>query len=313
MKPIRLRDFIRVGDCYFSVVGYKNQEKVKCFLRYVPGGSRSGFKKLSHDEAIAYPPTKKYYSGGVFLVPLCDISEIYKPEERICEIAREDAEVRKIVEFFNQTGIPLNEMGVTGSRLIGLQSSESDVDFIIYGKWWFKGREMLRKGIKRGKLQEPSEDVWEFIYKKRNVSLPFDVFKAHERRKYHRAMISSTYFDLLYVRGYNELSQGFPEKSGKKIEKAVVIAKLTDDKLIFDYPAYYPVDGEVKAVLSFTHTYVGQVFRGETLEARGIIEEIDGEKYLIVGTRREADDEYVVSLDFLECSGLLNEFRRWKS
>ncbi len=310
MKPIRLRDFVRAENCYFSVVGYENQRKVKCFLRYVPGGSRAGYRKLSYDEAITQPIAEKYLQDGIFYIPHHDIDEVYKPEERISEIVKEDEDVKKVVEFFKS--IPLGEMGVTGSRLIGLQNDESDVDFVIYGKSWFKGREMLKKGIESGKLEEPDYSMWDFIYRKRKVPLPFDVFISHERRKYHRGIVSSTYFDLLYVRGYNELNGVFPEEKGEKIERAVVIAKLLDDRFTFDYPAYYPVGGEIKAVLSFTHTYTGQVVKGETFEARGVVEKIGDEKYLIVGTKREAKNEYIVSLDFLECCGLLNEFRRWK-
>ncbi|RLI71644.1 DNA polymerase subunit beta, partial [Archaeoglobales archaeon] len=59
-KPIRLRDFVRVGNFYFSVLGYKNDEYVKCFLRYVPDekGDRikdgKRFRKLIHDEAVSF-------------------------------------------------------------------------------------------------------------------------------------------------------------------------------------------------------------------------------------------------------------------
>ncbi|AEA46352.1 nucleotidyltransferase domain-containing protein [Archaeoglobus veneficus] len=314
MKPIRLRDFVRVSSAYFSVVGYRNEDAVKCFLRYVPGGSRKGFRKLTHDEATAHPLAKKYYRDGIFLIPLEDVDEIYKPEERIRDVIESDEEVRRIVEFFK--GIPLHAMGVTGSRLIGLQSGESDVDFVMYGRWWFEAREMLKKGISSGRLSEPDDDMWEFIYRKRKVPIPFDIFVAHERRKYHRAMLSSTYFDLLYVRDYCDIYKGFSEKRGKKLGKATVRGKLMDDSLVFDYPAYYPIEGEVngvKAVLAFTHTYVGQVFRGEVIEARGVVEEIEGEKYLIVGTKREVEDEYIVSLSFLEEARLADEFRRWES
>ena len=218
MKPIRLRDFIRVGDLYFSVIGYKHDNGVKCFLRYVPNenGDRAKdgrkFKKLLHEEAIKFATENvKYFDGHIFVVPVEDVDEIFKPEERLNEI--KSKEVTKIVEFFS--GIPRSEMGVTGSRLIGLENSESDVDFVMYGKWWFKGREKIRKGIERGKVAEPGNDTWEFIYRKRKVNVPYDVFLAHEKRKFHRAVMGSTYFDLLYVRGYDELDKGVPEEKGR--------------------------------------------------------------------------------------------------
>lgn len=309
MRPIRLRDFVKIGDLYFSVLGYKNSKKVKCFLRYSPrsDGDREKngkkFKKLSHDEAINHPQAAKYFDGKIFRVPVEEIEMVYKPEEKLREVM--DSDVSKIVNFFNF--IPMQEMGVTGSRLIGLQGGESDVDFVVYGKWWFLAREKLKKGIETGKLLDLDEDSWEFIYKKRKVILPFNVFVAHEKRKFHRAFLGDTYFDLLYVRGYEEIDRDIPEEPGEKVGKKTIRAKVGDDSYIFDYPAYYPVDREVKAILCFTHTFVGQAFRGEEVIARGEVEIIDGEKYLVVGTKREVEDEFIISLDLLDKENLKEE------
>ncbi len=313
-KPIRLRDFIEVDGLYFSVVGYKNSKKIKCLLRYVPDESgdrvKDGvrYKKLSHKEAVNYPRTKKYYDNGIFRVPIDEVDRVYKPEERLKDV--KSNEVKKIVEYFDL--VPISKMGVTGSRLIGLEGKESDVDFIVYGKWWFAAREKIRKGIEKGTLQEPDEETWDFIYRKRKITMPYNIFLEQERRKYHRAFLGSTYFDLLYVRDYGEMNKSIPEDPGKKLGKFTLEAEVLDDSLIFDYPAYYPVKhSEVKAVLCFTHTYVGQAFKGELLRARGDLEEINGEKYLVVGTRREVEDEYIVSLSLIENLGLVEEFKEW--
>ncbi|AKG92550.1 Uncharacterized protein conserved in archaea [Geoglobus ahangari] len=305
-KPIRLRDFIRVGDLFFSVVGYRNDESVKCFLRYAPGkGGRfkdgREYRKLSHEEAIAVG--ERYFSPkeGVFRVNHTEIDEVFKPEERLSEAM--DSEVRKVVDFLHE--IPREEMGVTGSRLIGLKGQESDVDFVVYGRYWFEARERIKRGIERGELSEPDDETWEFIFRKRKPPLSYEAFLLHERRKYHRAFIGSTYFDLLYVRGYEELNKPIPEEVGTKLGKMRVVARVISDRDVFDYPAYYPVDHpEIRAVLSFTHTYAGQVFEGEVLEAYGQLEEIDGERYLIVGTKRETEDEYIVSRTLLERMGV---------
>lgn len=312
MRPIRLRDFVRIGDFYFSVLGYKNAERVKCFLRYSPHekGERAKngkrFKKLSHEEALAHPLAEKYFENGIFRIPVKDIDEVFKPEEKLEYVM--DSNVAKVVDFFSS--IPVDQMGVTGSRLIGLQSDESDVDFIVYGKWWFLAREMLRKGIENGSLQDLDESAWDFIYRKRKVPLPFELFVAHEKRKFHRAYLGETYFDLLYVRGYEEIDNGIPEEMGTKLGKITIEASVLDDRYIFDYPAYYQVEHkEVKAILCFTHTFAGQAFKGERVIARGDLEEINGEKYLVVGTKREVEDEFIISRDLIEKEGFeLSEY-----
>ena len=305
---LRLRDFIRVKDCYFSVIGYEHKDGVKCLLRYVPdpNGDRllNGvrYKKLSHREALTR--FKEYIKDGIFVIPFNMIDEVYRPDERLPYICKVDEEVRRVAEFFS-----LPKMGVTGSRLIGLSGKDSDVDFVIYGKYWFDvGREKIKKGIERGVLWCD----YEYVYKKRNVTLPFEVFKVHEERKFNKAILDDIRFDLLYVR--DKEKSKIPEKKGKKVGERTIVAEVIDDSLIFDYPACYIIKHpEIKAVLSFTHTFVGQAFKGEIIEARGVVEEIDGEKYLIVGTMREVKDEYIVSLTLLENTKLLDEFKAWKS
>lgn len=314
-SAIRLRDFVRVGDWYFSVIGYRNGNGIKCFLRYIPDekGDRKKegkyFRKLLHREATEFASKNtNYFNGKIFIVPPEDVQEVFKPEERL-EV---EGEVGKVVNFFS--GVPLQKMGVTGSRLIGLEKEGSDIDFVMYGKWWFKGREKIKSGIDRGEIAEPDIDTWESIFNKRKVNIPFNVFLHHEKRKFHRAVMGSTYFDLLYVRDYGELENEVPEEEGQKKNKTTIEGEVTEDSLIFDYPAYYPLKhDEVEAVLCFTHTFAGQVFKGETLEARGYVEEINGRNYLIVGTEREVEDEYIVSLSFMNRQGLTGDFNQWKN
>ncbi|MFW5638973.1 MAG: DNA polymerase subunit beta, partial [Methanoculleus sp.] len=72
----------------------------------------------------------------------------------------------------------------------------------------------------------------------------------------------------------------------------------------FDNPAVYAVDhDEIGRVLSFTHTYSGQALAGEVIEARGVVERHGDERWLIVGTTREAKGEYIISKTLLESSG----------
>jgi predicted nucleotidyltransferase len=83
--------------------------------------------------------------------------------------------------------------------------------------------------------------------------------------------------------------------------KETVEGVVTDDRLAFDAPAIYPLEGAtVDKVLSFTHTYTGQVRAGETLRAKGVVEQHGDERWLVVGTTREAKGEYIISLTLLE-------------
>lgn len=141
--------------------------------------------------------------------------------------------------------------------------------------------------------------MWRRIYEKRKPEIPYDRFVLHEQRKWNRGQIEGTYFDILYTRSYDEIKSA-PSGKGTVLGKQTIEAKVKDASLAFDNPAIYEVEHEsVSRVLSFTHTYSGQALAGETIEACGVLEQHGSERWLIIGTTREARGEYIVSKTLL--------------
>jgi predicted nucleotidyltransferase len=298
---IRLRDFIEDSDGWlYAVSTYDNREKVGCVLRYIPQttGERERqdgrrFHKLDFDEAYdLIRRIKPAYANAVQRVPVDDLVRIYKPEEELSSICARNRKVRQLVTLFT---LPGGAMGCTGSFLCGLENEASDIDLVIYGTAWFTAQEQLRKMIGEGVINDLSPEMWQKVYHKRQPAIPFNVFVLHEKRKWNRGEIEGTYFDLLYTRSYRDLGN-VPAGKGRVIDRRCITAPVTDASLSFDSPAIYEVEhDEISRVLSFTHTYSGQALKGEIIEAKGVCEEHDGEKWLVVGTSRIAPDEYIVS------------------
>lgn len=290
---MRFRDFIEVDGHYFSVL--KDGDPVTAVLRYVPNGGRvkgdRSYRKVKHSESGMYFP--ELHKDGFHYIPSKIIDRHYdamKMLKYVCEI---DECVRKVADFFR-----LEKMGVTGSRLIGLAKEKSDVDFVLYDECFEIGREMIRRGIERGILEEPD---FEEVYRKREVSLPYEIFEVHERRKFNKAVVDGVKFDILYVGGDVKIVRG------KRMGKVTLRGKVVDADP-FNYPASYRLND--CEILCYTHTFVGQAFVGEVVEARGILEIVNGERFLIVGSRREVEDEYAVSLTLLEKEGMSYDFER---
>ena len=309
MKPVRLRDFIEDRDgCIYAVSNYDNNDRIGCILRYVPelDGERTSlsghrYRKYDFVESFAWiREHKPEYLNMVHRVPHGDVARVYKPEEEIGRVTARNVRVRRLLSHFN---LPPGSFGCTGSLLCGLENAASDIDMVVYGDAWFSAQRQLRHLVGIGVIPVMSAGMWRKVYEKRVPEIPFEAFVLHEQRKWNRGEFEGTYFDLLYTRDYGNLD-AVPPGAGEVLGRATIEATVTDASLSFDSPAVYAVDhGEISRVLSFTHTYSGQALAGEVIEARGVVEQHGDERWLIVGTTREAKREYIISKTLLESAG----------
>jgi len=306
MLPVRLRDFIEDRDGWlYAVSTYDNAESVGCVLRYIPDpeGERihaSGrrYSKLDFEDAYALIAARKpQYAGLLHRVPYGDVKRVLKPEIGIGGIARDHPRVQALLDLFR---LPEGTIGCTGSLLCGLANASSDIDMVVYGKHWFAAQALVRQGIRNGTIEDLSPEMWRKVFEKRKPEISYDRFVLHELRKFNRGQIGGTYFDILYTRSYDNLATA-PSGKGVVLGRETIEADVKDASLAFDNPAIYEVEHpSVSRVLSFTHTYSGQALAGETIEACGVLEQHGSERWLIVGTTREARGEYIVSKTLLE-------------
>jgi predicted nucleotidyltransferase len=273
-------------------------------LRYVPdekgervNASGQRYTKYDFEEAYALVAAKKpQYAGLLHRVPYEDITRVLKPDLAIGRIAQDHPRVKKLLDLFN---LPAGTVGCTGSLLCGLENEGSDIDMVVYGNHWFTAQNLVRQGIREGKIEDLSPDMWRKVYEKRKPEIPYDQFVLHEQRKFNRGQIEGTYFDILYTRSYDGIKSA-PAGTGTVLGKQTIEARVKDASLAFDNPAIYEVEHwTVSRVLSFTHTYSGQALAGETIEACGVLEQHGNERWLIIGTTREARGEYIVSKTLL--------------
>lgn len=304
MIKVRLRDFIETREHWiFSVVDYCNKDGVKCLLRYIPSpdGERQRdcirFKKMGFGEAYEFIKREKpEYIKGTMVVPFDDIDIVYQPHEGLMRIIQSDVRVRKMIEALSN--IDICDMGITGSKLVGLGADTSDVDFVVYGNSWYKARDELQRAIADGRIDGIDEEGWKKIYSKRKPELTFDEFYLHEKRKGNRCLLNGALTDLLFVRDWDQIGPCIP--IGRNMGEKTITAKVTSAEFAFDSPAIYEVEHpEVDKVLSYTHTYAGQALAGETIEARGRLEESPYGRVLVVGTSREPRGEWIKSLTLL--------------
>ena len=302
------KDFIETAEgLIFAVVSYGPQAgKVGCFLRYVKSGS--GWQKIA-TEAANRLLAKQYphylyhsdrYDVEFHAVNVVDIIEHHQPEQRLATLLQAEAcdeivqRLQRLLPILVQYGVDYYTLGVTGSLLIGCQKSTSDIDLVVYGREAFhQVRSTVQLALDRGELSVLDEALMRDNFQRRLGELPYDKFAWHESRKFNKAVIDGTKFDIGMVHCQFAIQD---EKQYQKQGTAKLVAQVIDDQFSFDFPARYTLDDEViSEVMVMTQTYVGQAKTGEKIEVSGAVESdtATGERRLIVGSSREAMGEYI--------------------
>lgn len=305
VAEFRPRDFIETYDgLVFAVVDAELEEgRLTAYLRYHRMDGK--LRKLdtqqakSHLDMVAsdFVFYSKRRDTWVQAVPVEDVAEHYIPRERLQEIlATEDddpisVKLRQWCDWVEKRKIPLDQLGVTGSLLIGAQKQGSDLDVVSYDRDVFQRlREVTAELQSIGRLNPLSDAQWADAYQRRSPALSFEEYCWHEKRKSTKALLGATRLDLSLVCP----SAGKPVTS-KKLGQVNIQARVADDLRAFDFPSRWKVEHEiVREVICFSATYTGQVFKGESMEAAGSLEMVDdGSFQLVVGANREAPEEFI--------------------
>ena len=315
-----------------------NGDREKNGKRYRKVGSKEAYTYLreNHTDYLYFCDVTNVEMMGV---PLDKVEKIIKPENRLMGLKKtfesggkvKNPELIKklmdIADFFHyMADIPYENLGISGSILPGLQKeNSSDLDFVVYGLdnhrraiAAFKenrGKEVYIKDVdKYITVEGITDDYWDFVYNKRmsDESLTKEEFKWYENRKANRGTIDGTLFDILATKDYSEITGVW----GDTVYEPQGIAQIECDIVsalgAYDNPSLYTienvklidgVDFDLSEVVSFTHTYAGEVVDGEHVVAKGKVEKVivNGETShyrLVVGTTREAVDEYLKLKDF---------------
>lgn len=300
------KDFIETAEgLIFAVVAQGLEDgKVLCFLRYVL--ELSGWEKVATEQANhlleqQYPDYLHYspvLDASLHAVATGRIVKHHQPKQRLQQLMSAsghdvvERDLLRLCHLFQRHGLDLTDIGVTGSLLVGVQNQASDIDLVCYGRDVFhRCRAITGKLIALGDLQDLNDRDWRQSFERRSCELSFDEYVWHERRKCNKAVVNGRKFDLNFIDHGADAETVLYQKCGAMTLRCRVV----DDTRAFDYPAEFKIDhDEIEAIVSFTATYTGQAFNGETVEVSGVLEQSAlGVKRIVVGSSREAHGEYI--------------------
>jgi len=248
------------------------------------------------------------------MVPQEYVAHYYDPQERLNEIMANpqdslEEEARGLItEITTCAGISLADLGITGSILLGLHNlTFSDINLLVYG---LDKAEKVRAALRERKCDRISPLNTAIIERWNQEML--DWFPVNEaegqyavERRWNYGLYGDRFFGIHPTRTDQEITEQYGQhiyRSGGPVHIRAIAADVRE--AIFQ-PAVYRVedvqilDGPSEAqaitqIVSYEGRFRDMVEAGQSLEALGKLETVDGHpQQLVVGTTQLAGQEYI--------------------
>jgi predicted nucleotidyltransferase len=314
LKRFKEGDFVETRHgMIFDVKGLIHPpDKVIAFLRYYPSETgertRNGVKYQKvyslHERynilmrtCPTYVYFDKVYDSIMQGVPLGDVALLHEPTKKLAEISGSrqnlDAFKNDSLEFCNilseSADVPLSKLGLSGSILVDLHTSSSDIDVIVYGSSnclaVYEGIGSLY--VKSNSPVRPyNEDELRKLFKFRSSDTftEWDPFLKTEGRKRLQGVFKNREYFVRFVKDQNEVKETYGEVIYKSLGRTTIKGRVTNDDEALFTPCAYKItnieiiegEGEeittIDEISSFRGRFCEVAKKGERVVARGKLE-----------------------------------------
>lgn len=337
MRKPKDRDFLRTREgMFFCVTGYLHPpDRYTAYLKYSPdpsgrwrGGATSYRREIPyyHVRSVAetiryleerYPHYVSYCPVRGFhfsMVPQEYVASYYEPRFRLREILahprdRLEEIARSLAVVIGEcAGVRLDNLGVTGSILIGLHDPRlSDVNLLVYGlRNARKVRSVLRAGVCAG-IDGVGEGLFERWVHEMTEWFPLTREEARYNvsQRWHYGFYRKRFFGIHPTRSDEEITEQYGKHIYRSRGSAKIVANVVGAREALFQPAIYRVEdvrvleGAAEAigvdeVVSYEGRFRDIVGPGREIEARGKLESLDGApRRLVIGTTQLRGAEYI--------------------
>jgi predicted nucleotidyltransferase len=310
---VREGDFVETFESLiFDVKGLIHPpNRIIAFLRYFPD-EKGERKKSGKSYSKVYSLSKRYtlleesYPQYVHYNPILDetvcevsvdaVKKHYKPAEKLQEL-RSSSSLNKLEELALQlaqllkekANIPWNAIGISGSIMVGLHTSGSDVDPIVYGsqncRKVHSALENLssdKKGSFKPYTQKDLKDLFDF--RSKDTMTNYEDFVRTESRKVLQGKFLQRDYFIRFVRDWSEVDGNYGDVHYVNVGYARVKATVVDDSESIFTPCVYKVSNarvlegpqteSVEEIASFRGRFCEQARMGEVVIAQGKVEQV---------------------------------------
>lgn len=300
-----------VEGLFFAVKGVvQPPDRLFAYLRYVPEPKGERVRRGIHyrrlyefeeqqafleRESSAYLHFDPVLGTSVQCVPLHRVKKIYSPHERMAELREKERDelenmALKLADFLReQAGIKEGDIGISGSLLLGLHLSNSDIDLVVFGeepsRKVYSALQMLMDEPKSG-LERLNRDELEGLYQRRSQgkALSFAQFQKTERHKVLQGKFWGKEFFFRMVKKPWEVNEKYGERIYTSLGKISIQGRVKDISEAIFTPCVYKIE-EVKVlegeteflpeeIVSFRGRFCEQAQEGEVVVAKGKLERV---------------------------------------
>lgn len=237
----------------------------------------------------------------VFDEALCEvpyelITQHYKPVERLRRLRFSkrltdlERKVLHLAESLKEAAdIPWNAVGISGSVLVGLYTSGSDIDPVVYGvddcrKAYAALEDLLKTDDSRFKPYSPEELHTLFEFRSKDTAMNFEDFARVESRKAFQGKFDGVDYFVRFMKDWRETNEEYGDLCYKNSGYSKITAIVNNDCESLFTPCAYKIENakvvagskleSISEIVSFRGRFCEQAKKGETVIAQGKVERV---------------------------------------
>ena len=254
---------------------------------------RFKFLQQNTPELVAYDPI---FDETLCEVPTAKIENHYQPSQKLTKLRSrkelddlETKALRLAATLKNEASIPWKSIGISGSILVGLQTTDSDIDPIVYGtencrKAYSALQKMSRVTSSDFKSYTQEELQILFDFRSKDTTMRFEDFVKVESRKAFQGKYARTDYFIRFVKDWQELSDNYGDMRYKNSGYSRIKATVADASEALFTPCSYRIENvevtegpelkTIQEIVSFRGRFCEQAQKGEAVIAQGKIEKV---------------------------------------
>jgi predicted nucleotidyltransferase len=310
-------DVIRdLNGMLFDVKGLAHpRTKIIAFPRFIPDShgnrvhakiaykkiygisERFNFLEKHFPQYIVYDPV---FGEKLCEVPIKNVKRHHQPANHLQQLRhakRLDKLEKDALDFLKllkaTARIFWNKIGISGSLLVKLHTTNSDIDPVIYGSENCRKvhetlkffTENTKNSVKPYTLEE-LQKLYEFRVK--DTAMSFEDFVRTESRKVLQGKFKSREYFIRFVKDWNEVEENYGTVQYRNVGHARIRAEIADDAESIFTPCVYKIENAqvlegsqnkvIREIVSFRGRFCEQAKTGESVIAQGKVEHVKDTK-----------------------------------